>query len=89
MCDVLIAGEGAVEAGQGVLTLFTLFEGDISDVIASAKLADEDNRELALALGVAFSRTLILADDPVGRRLINGEVFIGEDVRTLSAGEIF
>ena len=43
MCDVLIAGESAVEAGQGVLTLFTLFEGDVSDVIASAKLADEDN----------------------------------------------
>ena len=43
MCDVLIAGESAVEAGQGVLTLFSLFEGDVRDVIASAKLADEDN----------------------------------------------
>ena len=88
MCDALLFRESTIEAGQSVLTLLTLLEGDIVAIVACAKLADEDHGELASALSIALSQALVLAEDPVGLGLIVSDFSVLVDVRALLARQV-
>ena len=65
MSDLALGVTSRVEACEGVFTLILLLDGNVMCFIASLEAADEDDRDLTVAIGLAGDGGLLVSNDPV------------------------